>query len=79
MSIMSQFYSVIIYRGISETGHVKEVVDGPNSIGKHCIYQLMYNVQLLGSKAFYSQILMHSFTQNNDSSLDKESQKHISK
>ena len=39
----------------------------------------MSNVQLLGSKRFDSQILMHSFTQKNDASLDKEFQKNISK
>ena len=47
MSVISQFYSVIIDRGISATGHGKEVVDGLNAIYKRYIYQLMSYVQLL--------------------------------
>ena len=39
----------------------------------------MSYVQLPGSKTFDSQILMHSFTQSNDVSLDKGFQKHMSK
>ena len=34
MSVLSQCFSVIIYRGISATGHGKEVVNGINSIYK---------------------------------------------
>ena len=56
MSVMSQCYSVIIYRGISSPGHGKEVVDGLNAVDKSCIYQLMYKVQLPGSVRFDSQI-----------------------
>ena len=52
MSVMSQCYSVIIDRDINAPGHKKEVVDGINDIEKRCIYQLMSNVQLLGSKTF---------------------------
>ena len=52
MSVMSQYYSVIIDRGSSAPGNGKEVVDGLNSIYKHYIYKLMYNVQILGSKLF---------------------------
>ena len=43
------------------------------------IYQLMSNVRLLGSKTIDIRIVMHSCTQNNDVSLDKEFQKHLSK
>ena len=71
MSVMSQCYSVIIDRSISEPGHVREVVHGINVIDKRYIYHLMSNVQLTGSKPFDSQILMHSCTQNNGVSLDK--------
>ena len=39
----------------------------------------MSNFQLPGSKTFDSQILMHSCTQNNDVSLAKKFQKHLSK
>ena len=38
----------------------------------------MSNVQPPGSKTFDLQILMHSCTQNNDVSLDKELQKYLS-
>ena len=72
---MYQCYAFIIDRGISAPGHYKEVVDGLNAIDKRYIYQLMSNVQLLGSKTFDSQILIKYFTQNNDVSLAKEFQK----
>ena len=79
MSVMSQCYAVIIDRGISAPGHGKEVFDGINAIEKRYIYQLMSNFQLPGSKTFDSQIIMHYFTQNNDVSLAKKFQKHLSK
>ena len=62
MSVMSQCYSIVIDRGISAHGSVKEVVGGLNDIGKKYIYQLMSNVQFPGSKTFDSQILIHSCT-----------------
>ena len=34
MSVLSQYYSVIIDQGISAPGHGKEVVDGINEIDK---------------------------------------------
>ena len=79
MSVLYQCYSIIIDRGISAPGHAKESVDGINDINKRFIYKLMSNVQLLGSKTFDSQILMHSCTENNDASLDKQLQKNLSK
>ena len=54
MSFMLLCYSVIIDNGISEIGHGKEVVDGLNVIYRRYIYQLMSNVQIPGSKTFYS-------------------------
>ena len=69
MSVLSQFHSIIIDRGIRAHGHGKEVVDGINSIDKRYINQLMSNVQLPGSKTFDSQILLLSCTENNDVSL----------
>ena len=75
----SQFHSIIIDQGISAPGHVKEVVDGINAIGNRYIYQLISNVQLPGSKTFYSQILMHSCTSKNDISLAKKFQRNLSK
>ena len=50
MPFMLQCYSVIIDRGISASGHGKEVVDGHNSADKSYIYQIMTNIQLPGSK-----------------------------
>ena len=71
MSVLSQCFSIIIDRGISKPSHSKEVVYGINVIDKRYIYQFMSNDQLPGSKPFDSQILMHSFAQNNDVGLDK--------
>ena len=65
MSVLSQCFSLIIYWGISEPGHVKEVVDGLNAIENRYIYQLMSNFQLPGLKKTDSQILMNSCTQKN--------------
>ena len=50
ISVFSQCHSIIIDWGISAPGHVKEVVDGLNTIDKRYIYiyQLMSNVQLPG-------------------------------
>ena len=79
MSVFSQCFSIIIYRGISEPGHGKEVVNNLNNIEKRYIYQLMSNVQLPVPKTFYSHILMHYCTQKNYVSLAKELQKHLSK
>ena len=79
MSVLSQRRSIIFDWGIISPVHGKEVVDGLNSIAKCYMYQLMYTVQLPGSKTFDTQILMHSCTPKNDVSLDKEFQKHMSK
>ena len=70
MSFLSQCFSIIIDRGKSATVHGKEVSDGINSIDKCCKYQLMSNVQILGSKPFYSHIIMHSYTHKNDVNID---------
>ena len=56
MSVMSQYYSILIDRGINASGNVNEVFDGINDISKQYIYQLMSNFQLLGSKK-----LIHRF------------------
>ena len=61
---MSQFYSVIIYWGISALGHVKEVIYGINAIDKRYINKLMSNFQLNGSKWFDYQIHMQNITEN---------------
>ena len=62
MSVLSQRSSIIFDRGISATGHGENVVDGLNVIDNRYMYQLMYTVQLPGSKTFEKQILMHSCT-----------------
>ena len=50
MSVLYQFYSIIMYWGISSPGHGKEVVDVLNNIYKRYIYQLISNVRLPVSK-----------------------------
>ena len=77
MSVMSQTYSIIIDRGISAPGNGKEVVDLLNAVDKRHIYQLMSKVQLTGSVRFYSQIKMHTGTENKDVSLDKKLKDHL--
>ena len=77
MSVMSQTYSIIIYRGISAPGHGKEVVDGLNAVDKRYIYQLMSKVQLPGSVIFDLQIKIHTGTEKKDVSLAKEFKDHL--
>ena len=71
MSVMSQCYSIIIYRGISAPGHGKEGLDRLNDVDKRYIYQLMSTVQLTGSKIFDSPIQIHTGNQKDDVSLAK--------
>ena len=78
MSVLSQCSSIIIDWGINSSVHGKEVVYGINAIEKRCIYQLMSNVQLPGSKTFDSRIIIHYCTPKNDVSLAKQFQKHLS-
>ena len=74
---MSQCYFIIIDWGISAPGHVKEVVDVITSVDKQYLYQLMYKVKLTGSVRFYSQIKMHTGTENKDVSLAQEFKDHL--
>ena len=60
MSVMFQCYSVIIDRGISATGNVKEVVYEFNAVDKHYIYQFMSTVKIPGTNIFDSQMQMHT-------------------
>ena len=53
------------------------MVDGLNAVDKCYIYQLMYKVQLPGSVIFYSQIKIHTGTENKDVSLAKEFKDHL--
>ena len=77
MSVMSQCYSIIIDRGMSESGHGKYVVDGLNAVDKRYIYQFMSTVQLPGSVRFDSQIQMHTGTEKKDASLANEFKDHL--
>ena len=79
MSVMSQCHSVIIDWGIIAPGHVKEVVDGLNVVDNSYIYKLMSNFKLTGSNRFDSQIQMRTGNQNDDISLAKEFQQHLTK
>ena len=79
MSVTSQFYSVIIDQGISAPGNIKEVVDGLNAVDKSYIYQLMYNVQIIGSNRFNFHMQMHTGNQKDDVSLSKEFKEHLRK
>ena len=76
MSVMSQNYPIIIDRGISAPGHVKEVVDGLNDVDKLYIYKLMSKAQIPGSVRFDSQIKMHTGNENKDVNLAKEFKNH---
>ena len=79
MSVMLQFYSIIIYHGISAPGRFKKVVGGINPIYKCYIYQLMSNFQLTGSKTFEKHILIYSCTPKHYGILAKQFQIYISK
>ena len=79
MSVISQYYSVIIDRGISAHSNGKEVVNGINALDNRYIYQIMSIVKLSGSNRFDFQIQIHTSNQNNDVSLAWEFQQHLIK
>ena len=79
MSLMSQCYSVITDQDINAPGHVKEVVDGLKDVYKRYMYQFMSTVRLPGSNIFDSHMQIHTVSQNNDGSLAKEFQQHLTK
>ena len=64
---------------ISTPGNGKEVVDRLNAVENCFEYQLMSNIQLPRSNIFDSQTQMHTGNQNNDVSLAKEFQQHLTK
>ena len=76
---MSQCYSIIIDRGISEPEHDKEVVDGLNAVDKRYIYQLIPTFQLPGSNRFFYNMQMYTGNQKYNISLAKEFQHHQTK
>ena len=61
-----QSFNIIIDRGISAPGHVREVVDGINSTYKRLIFHFMENFQIPGSKLFDAQMEVQTATQNTD-------------
>ena len=77
--VMSQCYSIIIYRVISVPGHGKEVGDGLNDVDKRSIHQFLSNDQLPGSNIFDSQMQMNTGGQKYDLILDREFQHHLKK
>ena len=78
-SVMLQCYFIIIDRGISAPGHVKEVLDVLNAVDKFYIYQCIYTVQIPGSIRFDLQIQIHTGTKKYDIILAKEFQEHMTK
>ena len=52
LSTLSQYYDIVIYRGIIARGHVREFLDGLNDKNKRSIFQLATTVKLPGSKRF---------------------------
>ena len=79
MSVMSQFYSVIIDRGINAPEHGKEVVDGPNAVYKHYTYKLMSNVKLPVLTRFDYQIQINTGNQKYYVRLAMGFQHHLTK
>ena len=76
--MLSQEFSVIIDRGISAPGHVREVVNGFNSIGKRFLFRLISTVQLTDAKGYAKHMVMCTVIRTSDVSLASEFQKHLS-
>ena len=55
MSMLSQDFSIIIYRGSSAPVHGIEVVDGIKAIDKRFILKLISTVKLPGKKGYDTQ------------------------
>ena len=64
--MLSQYFNIIIYHGISAPGHGREVLDGLNAIHKSFIFHLMANVQLPGSEQFDTKMSVQTEIQNTD-------------
>ena len=69
--MLSQYFSVIIERGISAPGHGREVVDGLNSIDKMFLFQLVSTVQFTGENFYDTHMVIHTGTHTSDGSLDR--------
>ena len=72
MSILSQLFSIIFYCGIFEPVHGGEVKDGPNTIDRRFLFQLMSTVQLPVAKSDDKHIFTHTGTCTSDVSLASE-------
>ena len=78
MSMLLQDFSVIIDRGISTSGHGREVVNGHNAIGKIFHLQLISTVKLQGAKSYDKIMVILTGTYTSDVSLARNFQKHLS-
>ena len=78
ISIMSQAFSVIIYRVISSPGHGRKVVYGISAIYKQFFLQLMSTVHLLGEKVYDIKIVIHTVTHTSNVRFSVEFEKRLS-
>ena len=78
MSILLQYFNIIIDRGISAPEYGQEVVYGLNATGEIFIFHLMSTLQLPGSKMFDTKMTVNTATQNTNVSLALEFQNHLS-
>ena len=79
MSVITQYYSIIIDQGISAPGLRKEVEDGLNVIDNCYIYQLMSTVKLPVSNRFDSHMQMQTGNQKYGVSLANKLQQHLTR
>ena len=71
MSMLSQYFSVIIDCGISEPGHIIEVADGLNAI-ENVSLTINFNCETAGLKCYDTYIVMHTGTHTYDVTLARE-------
>ena len=64
--MLVQAYNIIIYCGVQEPVHGREVVDGLNATYNFFISVLMTTVQLPGVEAYETQMEMYASTFNKD-------------
>ena len=70
LSILSQYFNIIIDCWINVPVHEIEVVDGRNATDKRLILRLMDTFQLPGSELFDTKMAAHTATHNTDVSLE---------
>ena len=76
--MLSQYYYIIIDRGVSAPLHGIYVFYGLNAAYKRFLFQLMATVQLPNSKGYYMQMIMYSETSTPDVCLAQLFQKYLS-